>query len=677
MPNGRVESTRTTVSSSIRAPSAPSRADRRERHVRRASAARAARANADRQSRAASAVRLALAVGGLLSFVWAIDPDTPRQAWGLVGAAGLTFAAAVVVHDRIERRLRHHAVVEDVHRLGVARLDRDWDTLAAAARAPAVAAGHPYAFDLDVCGRASLFTLLDPGGTDRGRETLAGWLLAPAPHEDIVARQGAVAELTASAPFRDALAVKARLVADDRRLDIGRFVRWAEDPDGVPRWARGPWLGIVARALALATPGLLVAWWWNIVPAAAWLTTLSMGLVLSWGLRGPMRTTFESAADASATLGAWADVLALVAATPFRTPALQHLQQALASPAARPAHVELRRLERWASLADLRRSPLLHLPIHALTLWDVHVWRGVERWRQAVGPSVGRWIDAVGQCEALSALATLADDEPEWTMPQVDPRANRLEAHALGHPLIPDAARVPNDVIVGPASTVLLVTGSNMSGKSTLLRAIGLNAVIAQAGGPACARQMRLPPVDVFTSMRLADSLESGVSYFMAALQRLRVLVDRAGPAGGPVAGVEVAEVPAADGVSLRVLYLLDEILQGTNTAEREVAVRVILGHLLRTPAIGAVTTHDLGLVTAPELATAARLVHFSESFIDESGRTTMTFDYRLRPGAATSRNALRLMELVGLASAEEVRAVADAGGAGPAMLPGEPRNPS
>lgn len=634
-----------------RAPSASSRADRRERHVRRASAARVARAEADRQSKAVSAIRLALALGGLLSFVWAIDPDTPRSAWGLVAAAGIAFAAAVVVHERIERRLRYHAVVEDVHRLGAARLDRDWDALAVAARAPAVAADHPYALDLDVCGRASLFTLLDPRGTDHGRETLANWLLTPAPIEDIVARQGAVAELAASAPFREALAVNARLAADDRRLDLGRFVRWAEDPEGVPRWARGPWLDVAAGTLAVATPGLLVAWWWNTVPAAAWLTTLSMGLVLSWGLRAPMRASFESAADASTALGAWADVLALVAAMRFRAPALQHLLQALAPTAARPAHVELRRLERWASLADLRRSPLLHLPVHALTLWDVHVWLGVERWRKAVGPSVGRWFDAVGQCEALSALATLADDEPEWAVPEVDPQTTRLEAQALGHPLIPDAARVPNDVTVGPAGTVLLVTGSNMSGKSTLLRAIGLNAVIAQAGGPVCAREMRLPPVDVFTSMRLADSLESGVSYFMAALQRLRRLVDRAGPA----ADVEGAEAP---GASRRVLYLLDEILQGTNTAEREVAVRLILGHLLRTPAIGAVTTHDLGLVTAPELASAARLVHFAESFIDEDGGTRMTFDYRLEPGPASSRNALRLMELVGLASADEVRAV-------------------
>jgi len=210
----------------------------------------------------------------------------------------------------------------------------------------------------------------------------------------------------------------------------------------------------------------------------------------------------------------------------------------------------------------------------------------------------------------------------------------RLQGEALGHPLIDDRRRVSNDVEVGPPGSVLLVTGSNMSGKSTLLRAIGLNTVLAQAGGCVCARQLRLPPCDLQSSIRVQDSLELGVSYFMAALARLKGVVD-------------AAEHQPKDRV---LLYLLDEILQGTNSAERSVAVRAVARHLLDAGAVGVMTTHDLSLAGEEPLKSSAVLVHFTEA-VDERG--TMTFDYRLRPGLATSRNALRLMQMIGISLKE------------------------
>jgi len=209
-----------------------------------------------------------------------------------------------------------------------------------------------------------------------------------------------------------------------------------------------------------------------------------------------------------------------------------------------------------------------------------------------------------------------------------------LRARGLGHPLIPADRRVANDVTVGPPGSFLLVTGSNMSGKSTLLRALGVNVVLAQAGAPVCAAALEMPPVSVCTSMRVQDSLEEGVSYFMAALQRLKLVVSAA-EAAGP-----------ADPL---LLYLLDEVLQGTNTAERQVAVRRILRHLLRLRTIGAVTTHDLELAACEELATSSEAVHFTEGVEHEDGAARLTFDYRLRPGVATSRNALKLLKMVGL----------------------------
>jgi DNA mismatch repair ATPase MutS len=262
-------------------------------------------------------------------------------------------------------------------------------------------------------------------------------------------------------------------------------------------------------------------------------------------------------------------------------------------------------------------------------LWDFHVLIALSRWRRVAGPHVRGWMDAIGELDALSALAAAWRDNPAWCLPEIHDTAE-FAAEALGHPLIPDERRVTNDTRVGPPGTLLLVTGSNMSGKSTLLRAIGLNTVLAQAGGCTCASRLRLPPCDLQTSIRVQDSLELGLSYFMAALARLKGVVD-------------AAERPR-DGRVL--LYLLDEILQGTNSAERGIAVRAVARHLLDAGAIGAMTTHDLNLAGEEPLKSSAALVHFTES-VDEQGH--MRFDYRLREGLATSRNALRLMQMIGI----------------------------
>jgi DNA mismatch repair ATPase MutS len=209
-----------------------------------------------------------------------------------------------------------------------------------------------------------------------------------------------------------------------------------------------------------------------------------------------------------------------------------------------------------------------------------------------------------------------------------------LAARDLGHPLLPAARRVGNDVTVGPAGTFLLVTGSNMSGKSTLLRAIGLNAVLAQAGGPVCAASLRLPPVRLATSILVEDSLASGVSFFLAELLRIKGVVAAA------------AEAKARGAV---LLYLLDEVLRGTNSVERQIAVRRVLRHLLSRGALGAVSTHDLELAAGAGIAEAARPVHFRETLAPDPDGPRMSFDYRLRPGPATTTNALELLRQVGL----------------------------
>jgi DNA mismatch repair ATPase MutS len=278
--------------------------------------------------------------------------------------------------------------------------------------------------------------------------------------------------------------------------------------------------------------------------------------------------------------------------------------------------------------------PLFHFPIQLVTLWDFHVLWFLERWQLRSGRRMREWFDSLGEMEALGALAELCHDNPGWVFPQLDAAGRMLRARDLGHPFLRAGVRVVNDVEVGPPGTCLLVTGSNMSGKSTLLKAIGVNVVLARTGGPVCASDMQLPPLVLYTCIRVQDSLEEGISYFMAGLWRLKVIVEAA---------------RAADAAHTGVLYLLDEVLQGTNTAERQVAVRVILRHLLSLPVIVVVTTHDLTLADEETLVQACRPVHFTEGVEGGGDAVTLSFDYKLRPGLATSRNALKLLHLVGL----------------------------
>jgi DNA mismatch repair ATPase MutS len=276
---------------------------------------------------------------------------------------------------------------------------------------------------------------------------------------------------------------------------------------------------------------------------------------------------------------------------------------------------------------DLRHSGLVH-PFAALfLLWDVNCTLALENWQKRCGHAARGWFEALGDFEALSSIAGLAHDETDFCFPEIVGGSTIFEAEALGHVLIDGKKRVSNDVLLPRAGTALLITGSNMSGKSTFLRAMGLAAVMAFAGAPVAARTLRLSPLSVRTSITISDSLQSGVSHFYAELNKIKAVVD-------------------ASRGALPVFFLLDEILHGTNSRERQIGARWVLSELLQASAIGAVTTHDMGLCQlSDELMTHVNQFHFQESVQNDR----MTFDYKLRPGPVTAGNALRLMKLLGL----------------------------
>jgi hypothetical protein len=551
---------------------------------------------------------------------------------GIFGAG----AAALVVaflwlahrHGREKRRVQWLDALAAVNTEAAHRARREWDSLPVPDwREPP--ADHPYAVDLDVQGPASLSQLLPPVSSAPGREVLRGWLLAAASPEEIRARQEAVAELTPQIDFRDALSALGRRIwlgADAQK----RLERWAE---GEPWLTRRPSLIAVSILLPAATLVLGAGALAGVMPSSMWVMPVAASALLAAIHAAVLKRTLSPVADRTDALEGYAEMTRVVNGGALEAPLLRQLVGEMAR-GDQPAHTALWSLRKLADLSQVRSSPMLHVVLQWLFLWDFHVVHSVERWQRRHGRHLATWLAALGQVESLAAFAGLAHGNPSWTFPEVDEGATALEAKELGHPLLAENVRVANDVEVGPPGTLLLITGSNMSGKSTLLRAIGVNVALAQAGAPVCARRLRCPPVALHTSMRIRDSLERGVSYFMAEVLRLKQIIDATRPSA----------------VSPQwVLYLFDEILQGTNAAERTVAAQRIVEFLLSVNAIGALATHDLRLLESATVSRAATLVHFREDVAQKRDGPTLRFDYRLRGGPASSTNALKLMELAGL----------------------------
>ncbi len=568
----------------------------------------------------------------------------------LLIAASLTlfmiFAVLVVRHARVRRHETWYRELAQVALEACHRRLRRWEELEHATPEPP--RNHPYADDLDVFGHASLHVLLATTSTRPGADILTDWLLAPAPPETVRRRQEAVRELAPAIDFRDELQAMGRLAGPVEPEQLRHLLEWAESPAWLLPKRSLKRLAIVLPVLVITGAALhifAVAPYLWIIPTAA-----AIGVARRYTRR--IHDDFTRVSSGESGLRRYHKLVAHIAEGRFEDPLLAELRSSLiGSAGARadsdapadseaPAHA-LERLFRLVELANVRYNSQIHYPLNILTLWDIHVLVRMERWKAQHGMALRGWMVALGRADALSALASLAHAHPDWAFPEIaDGHATgppRMEAKRLGHPLLAPETAVRNDVSLGPPGSLLLVTGSNMSGKSTLLRAIGANVILAGAGGPVCAEAMSLPVADLRTSMRIRDSLEEGISYFMAELKRLKTVCDAASAA---------SEKP--------VLYLLDEMLQGTNTAERQIAARRILHHLLDQNAIGAVTTHDLTLADSEDLEERSVLVHFRESLEPSEGGPPINFDYRLRPGIATSTNALRLMEIMGLAVPED-----------------------
>lgn len=530
----------------------------------------------------------------------------------------VAFVALLLRHARVipARRQADRAVA--FYERGVARLDDAWAGGGVAGDRYADAR-HPYAGDLDLFGDGSLFELLCTARTRAGQDCLAAWLLAPAAPDEVRARQAAVTALRPRLDLREELAVLGDAVGD--ALHGEALAAWGTAPRRLPggaaRWAAA---GLVALAGAAAAGlGMEVS---GPLPLLAALVALAVVGAL---LRARVRSVVRDVELAGRDLELLATLLARIEREPAEVPRLAALRAALDTAGVAPSQ-RIAQLERLVGLLDARRNQFF-APLAPLLLWQTQLAMAVEAWRAVSGGAVAGWLAAVGEYEGLAALSGYAFEHPDDRFPSLVEGAAQVDGEALGHPLLPAARCVRNDVRLGAEHAVLVISGSNMSGKSTLLRTLGSNIVLAQAGAPVRAARLTLSPLAVGTSMRIHDSLQAGTSRFYAEIQRLRQLVDRA--AGAPP-----------------LLFLLDEILHGTNSHDRRIGAEAVVRGLVARGAVGCITTHDLSLAgIADALAPRAANVHFADHLEDG----VMRFDYRMQPGVVQHSNALALMRAVGL----------------------------
>ena len=583
------------------------------------------------RSRTVGMARLVVAAAFFVVVGAIIWVPLPTEAWGGVGACVLAFAALVVVHARTERGKERATAALRFYERGLARLDGKWNDLPSMGeRFRSV--DHPFTDDLDIFGRASLFQRIDATETRFGEERLAALLsrdgVSPEFPNDIRGRQRAVTELASRVVFREQLSALGAMLSSEKP-DPRPFLDWAEGSLPFPHNAA---LVVVARVLPIIAVALLAFGSALSIGRGPLIGVLVLELLVGLAVRGKVTRIAAIVSAREAGVASYADMLAILEREKFESPLLVELQAHLRASGA-SATAEMRSLGRILGFLEARNNEIWRFFIGPAFLWDLNCVILLERWRERAGKRARDWFVVLGEIEALASLAGYAFERKDDTMPELCD-APTFSARGLGHPLLRDDRRVANDVDLAGPGYGLIVTGSNMSGKSTLLRAMGANAVLALAGAPACARSLRIGPVRVVSSMRVRDSLEDGVSHFYAELQKLKRVVDLARKKD--------------EGT---VFFLLDEILHGTNSRERILGARAIIRELLARGAMGAVSTHDLGISDLDrELADSGggsvlRNVHFQEQVEGEK----MTFDYQLREGIVQSSNALRLMKLVGI----------------------------
>ncbi|MBN74009.1 MAG: DNA mismatch repair protein MutS [Gimesia sp.] len=557
---------------------------------------------------AAVGILLASTLAEILSAQWLFVP-------------AIAFIVLVILHARCIRRLKRARLAEAYYRTALDRLDDKWIDVRPTGE-EYYDPQHMYAGDLDLLGRGSLFQLICAARTKLGEETLARWLLGPAETSVIRARQQSVEELRNELDFRETLEL---LEAETHsEIEQTHLADWVGQPlISIP--APLQWASMITGIFAALS---VISWLFSWTGIAPIVVAIIIQVCLLFFVGPQIRELLSQTDEVRDGLPVLSDVLSLIEQREFNSPHLQAIIAALQTDGVPPSK-SIAQLRRYIQGLNNCFRNQFSAPLTILLGIPFHYLSAIERWLKRVGPHCPEWLAAVGEFEALCSLAGHAYEHPTDPFPEiVEPTTGPcFEGTSLGHPLIPEHQVVRNDVTLNSQDRLLMISGSNMSGKSTLMRTVGTNFVLALAGAPVRAVSLRVSPMQAGTAMRVQDSLQQGASLFYQSVARLSAVV-------------HLADAPEP------VLFLLDEILQGTNSHDRRIGAQSVIETLIERGGIGIVTTHDLALTEITDLfGDKARNVHFEDQLVDGK----MTFDYRMRPGVVEHSNALELMKMMGI----------------------------
>jgi hypothetical protein len=592
-------------------------------------------------------IRLGVVLAGSALFLLALGPGSVAWRWAVVLLSLAVFIFVVYLHRRLDRARQKARLRREWTAAQLARLAQDWDhlPLALVEEIPGLA-NHPFAIDLDLLGERSLHRLIDTAVSLGGSRRLRTWLLETQPDAaGTLKRQRLVRALGPHAGFRSQLALHSALAAgtDTGKTAGSSSPRW--DGDRLLAWFQGQEL-----ETASLTPVLALLFGLAFLNMALFLLNLFGLLPPYWGLSllvyfavygtrfSAARQLFDQAYELRSILMRLQAVLLFLEGYHFPSGSL--LEPLLAPFQCRPACPSrlLRSVEWVLGAGGLQNNPIAWFFFNLLVPWDLFFAARLQGLKKRLKAQLPAWLEALYELEALNSLANYAYLNPEFAFPQLlelDGGGDRslFSAQGLGHPLIPDAQRVTNDFSLQVLGEMVIISGSNMSGKSTFLRTLGVNLCLAYAGGPVAANAMALIPLRLFTCIHISDSLSDGISYFYAEVRRLKALLDALqGDHATPL------------------FYLIDEIFRGTNNRERQIGSQAYVRSLAGANGVGVISTHDLELVHLADDRAQVRNLHFREQI--QAGR--MVFDYRLRLGPCPTTNALKIMQAAGLPVPDE-----------------------
>jgi len=531
------------------------------------------------------------------------------------------FLLMLIKHNRIKAKIKYLELLAHINDNAMRRLDGQWPEFPNTGERFADPE-HRYTTDLNIFGQGSLFQYLNAATSFVGEERLAHLLSCQTGLDEIKQRQQAIMELSPRLDWRQHFQAIGTMESTRTPGNLKKLLSWAEEKPVFTSKYISLLLFCPVVTLALAVLGFLHLT--PLIPNGLWILPLGFQIMIVVWISKTAYRMFGKTENTAYEIRRWSALLGCIEPEHYDSPLLQRLKSKLLQSGDTPSR-QIKKLFGIVDRISFRHSSI-YLVINIGLLWDLRTLIKLEEWRSNSGPSLRSWIEVIAEFEALSSLAGLAHDFPHWTMPEITESAPAFWAVALGHPLIKEETRVSNDVELPGPGTILLITGSNMSGKSTLLRTVGINLILAYAGAPVCARELSCSLMNVYTSIHINDNLEKNISTFYAELQRIKLIVDAA-RSGKPI------------------IFLIDEIFKGTNSKDRIIGAQAVIKSLNRLAAIGLVSTHDLELSRLEKEIPRVKNYHFTDQI---SGRE-ISFDYRLKPGVSKSTNAIALMKIIGI----------------------------